>query len=97
MANCGSCGAEILWITLLTREGGSLHPVDYDPHKEPAERLIAVRRIELHGLCGLVLTAARMEKRLEEFRAKRCKWHSSHFATCPNAQQHRAPQSEALF
>lgn len=92
---CESCGADILWITLLQLEGGQLHPVDAErvlgPIGAPVPGQIAVRRLELVGLVGNVLTAVRLARRLEEYLAKGAHWHTSHFATCPNAEKHRHP------
>jgi hypothetical protein len=86
---CEGCGANILWITLLTFTGGGWHPVDAEPEETPAVGMIAVRRMEMQGLVGLELTQTRMAKRLAEFITKGCRWHKSHFATCPDAQRFR--------
>ena len=61
MANCRSCGAEIVW--LKTKQEHSM-PVDYDTFTQGDERL---------------------------FDSK--KGHISHFATCPNADEHRKPRN----
>jgi hypothetical protein len=90
---CGSCGADVLWVTLLTLEGGRSHPVDAEavlgPVGAPAVGQVAVRRVELQGLVGLVLTRDRLEARLEEFVGKGARWYTSHFSTCPAAGRHR--------
>jgi hypothetical protein len=104
VSQCGSCGADVLWITLLHEEGGSKHPVDVEPVLgpvgAPAVGQIAVRRREIIGLVGLVLTRNRIAVRLEEFITAGARWHTSHFSTCPTAAQHRTREhrrEEPLF
>lgn len=98
-STCSSCGAAVLWITLLGNEGGKPHPVDVDSQPTPAVNLIAVRRVEFAGLNGILLTKTRLDSRLAEFERKGAKWYRSHFATCPHAESHRRhdPAQEGLF
>ena len=83
------CGAEIRWITLLTDDGGRPHPVDFEPVELPVIGLIAVRRRELEGLVGLVLTQERAKRRMAELLEKGAQFYRSHFETCPLAERHR--------
>lgn len=86
---CSSCGAEIKWVTLLTLEGGQLHPVDFDPCEMPEIGMLAVRRRELEGWVALVITKDVAARRMEELLTKGATFHKSHFATCPDADEHR--------
>lgn len=83
------CGASIRWVTLLTDAGGRPHPVDFEPVELPVIGLIVVRRRELEGLVGLVLTAERAKTRMQEFIDKRAVFYRSHFERCPRASSHR--------
>lgn len=87
VTECRSCKARIFWCTLMTFEGGKPHPLEVE-EREPERLLIAYNPI---SGTGLVLTAARMEARLEEFKAKGATFHASHFDACPDAGEHRAP------
>ena len=75
-ATCRSCQGSIEWATMPT---GRLMPIDALP--DPSGNL-AVKRDERRELRGRVVTDA------EPLRGDE-KPATSHFATCPNADQHR--------
>lgn len=73
MANCRSCGAEIIWARTVA---GRLIPLD----AEPAERPKGIFRLEealLDGGPQIAISAASDPVYI------------SHFATCPHADEHR--------
>jgi hypothetical protein len=80
MADCRSCGAEIKWAR--TEKNGKPIPVDPEPveggnlelHADDDGELVA------RALCGQEQTLPGMD--LPDR-------YVSHFATCPNADQHR--------
>lgn len=74
MKRCKSCRAPIVWATT---ERGRAIPVDAEPHADGNLVLVPVDR-------GVYL--ARAYQPLFDGKAKR---HRSHFATCPNAPEHR--------
>lgn len=77
-ARCGSCHSEIEWAT---SEAGRAIPIDAQPVDDGN---LAVRRVgnELHS---------RVVKPDDELGPDE-KRGVSHFATCPNANQHRKPR-----
>lgn len=75
MSKCGSCGAEIVWAKTAA---GRKMPLDNTPH--PAGR------IDL-GADGFATVLG--AKRATEVQVEGRKLYQSHFATCPNAAQHR--------
>lgn len=72
---CRSCGAPIFWAT--TRMGKTM-PVDAQPTRDGN---VAITRLSGEWLATVVRA-----KQRELFRRER---YTSHFATCPNAKQHR--------
>jgi hypothetical protein len=96
MAQCESCGAEIVWVTLLTLEGGRQHPMDAAPLAGAAVGCLAFNP---RTGTAMVLTADRMQKRLGELLEKGAEFHASHFETCASAERHRgvSRDQEALF
>lgn len=81
MSRCGSCGAEIIWA----KAGGSKMPLDPTPLAFEAVRLVAYNSAK--GTCR-VLTVPDL-KYLGRWKAAGVTVHRSHFATCPNAAEHR--------
>lgn len=71
---CKSCGAAIIWASI--EPSGKSHPVDAEPSE--------AGNIALSTRAGRVV--ARVLKKGEEYGHPR---RTSHFATCPNAAQHR--------
>lgn len=76
MSACNSCHAPVIWAETRT---GKRMPVDTRPHPDGNVRIVAhpsgVQMAEVLG----PLEVAAAEQPL----------HRSHFATCPNAAQHR--------
>lgn len=78
MSTCKSCGAEIVWIRM---KSGKMMPCDalgvaYDPDD--------------NGTLTLITPDGEIVKGNPSQDFKHCKWgYCSHFATCPNADQHR--------
>lgn len=70
MANCRSCGAEIIWR--ITEKGKRI-PLDAQPIKTPGLFYEAGGTDHVHSAPELYLT---------------------HFASCPNADQHRKERGE---
>lgn len=79
-SQCRSCGAAITWIELAT---GKRMPLDVMPNATLGNVLV-----DETGAGGRILTG----EELETMRSARKSLHLSHFATCPNATQHRAPR-----
>lgn len=75
MATCRSCGEEIFFVTLPS---GKLIPLD--PAPDPIEGNVGVI-----GSRGDVLT----DRQATAARAMDIRLYRSHFATCPNAAEHR--------
>jgi hypothetical protein len=71
---CRSCGASILWVALTS---GKRMPLDAEPHSDG--------NVALMPAGAMVLTAELIELG-KKIGSKR---YQSHFATCPNASQHR--------
>lgn len=76
---CSSCGAEVFWAQLPS---GKSMPVDSEPTPDGTVLLF-------HTPEGSI--RAQVLKRGEEAPAGRPR-RTSHFSTCPNAQQHRRPR-----
>ena len=76
MSKCKSCKASIIWVSLKNKQG------EYHPHP-----------INVKPVKGIILeaqTSANMHvKGLPAFMAD---VYTSHFATCPNAAEHRKDQ-----
>jgi hypothetical protein len=85
MSACSSCGAEIRWVLLRSKDGDPKpHPLDAKPSADS-------------GNIGIVDTAGREpiaeivpKAQLALFGgANAAPRYTSHFATCPSAAQHR--------
>ena len=76
MSKCKSCGAEIKWI--LTQSGKKM-PVDAKP---------VPYRADPGGSLSLVTMNGRVERGVLDLDSDQAGY-VSHFATCPNANEHR--------
>lgn len=79
MAKCRSCGAEIIWIKMTS---GKNMPVDAKP---------ITYRIAIPGATGTQKLITQDGRVVSCFfdPGSGLKGYTSHFATCPNANQHR--------
>lgn len=79
-AKCRSCGADILWA--VTARGARM-PVDETPDNRPPPRggnlVLGVRN-------GTQLVVAMYDATKHDAKRNR---YTSHFSTCPNADEHR--------
>ena len=78
MSQCKSCGAEVLWVKLVPMN--RLNPVNPTPTREGNIRMLGQRKAVAKVLSKADLETAALAS--EEL-------YTSHFATCPNAKQHR--------
>jgi hypothetical protein len=76
---CRSCGAAIIWEP--STASGKLMPLDAEPHPDGNIVLIPA------GAMVLSKETAETGKRIGSRRYR------SHFATCPDAAQHRKPKA----
>lgn len=79
MSQCRSCGAEVLWVKVVPM--GRLMPVDAEPKEAGNMRMLGERNAVAKVLNKVDLQDARNASE---------KLYASHFATCPNAKQHRS-------
>lgn len=82
MTRCDSCHAQILWAAL---RGGGRMPIDEKAVPFEAAGLVAYNP-NTGG--GIVLAGPDLEK-VPRWKELGATLHRSHFATCPNAAQHR--------
>jgi hypothetical protein len=82
-ARCRSCGAEVLWV--LTGNGKRM-PVDVQPSEKG--NLFVFTPPGIHAALVAESTSS-MSARAEYARKDDRPRFVSHFATCPNAPQHR--------
>lgn len=80
-SRCTSCDANIIWVT--TAATGKPMPVDVEPH--PDGNVLLTERIGRSPLAEVV--AAGQDSLIPGEPLRR-----SHFATCPQADQHRRPR-----
>lgn len=78
-AVCSSCGAEVVWVKTRT---GKKMPVD--ALATPDGNVVITRLEDSGELRGVVLTVEEMASNAWAGRR-----HTSHFATCPQADAHR--------
>ena len=83
-SKCRSCGAEVLWVEW--KRSGKRMPID----AKPAERRMAGMVVVDHRPADNKLIAEKFDGANPEH-AKRPRVYESHFATCPNPEQHRKP------
>lgn len=81
-SKCRSCGAEVLWV--VWRESGKRMPVDVEPDMRPPPKGGTLALTLSGGPFGTLF----VEKYVPEMGPKRNRY-TSHFATCPNASEHR--------
>lgn len=81
-ATCDSCGARVIW-TLTLKTGRSM-PVD----ELPSEDGNVVLCLEEDGKGPPISRVLSKGEHVDATTAR----HKSHFATCPNAAQHRRPR-----
>jgi hypothetical protein len=80
MSACRSCGADIIWART---ERGSKMPLDAEPVTEGQHRFVLRDRSSSEG--PLAIAAWGLDPKTDPH-------YVSHFATCPNADQHRSPR-----
>lgn len=78
MSACKSCGAEVLWVKLIPM--GRVNPLNPTPSRSGNIRMLGTRKAVAKVLGKAELETAALAS--EEL-------YTSHFATCPNAKQHR--------
>lgn len=78
MSTCKSCGAEVLWVKLVPLNRPN--PLDPTPTRQGNIRMLGMRKAVARVLGKAELADAELAS--EEL-------YTSHFATCPNARQHR--------
>jgi hypothetical protein len=86
MAKCSSCGADIFWVKLIP--SGRRHPVDEKPHEKGSISLTGVSEAG-RAEQAVVLGRSARERELNDGGLL----YMSHFATCPDAANHRRPKS----
>ena len=85
MTKCSSCGAEILWVRTVS---GKKMPLDVEPVwiRQQTGGHTYVRED------GSFIFGEIMGDADDDPDANAIEAHTSHFATCPNADQHRKPR-----
>jgi hypothetical protein len=85
-ATCKSCGATIIWAH-VTKKDGSPGKMPFDPEpREDGTHRMTVREVDGRAEVKAFWVAA---KARDGFLADGGNLRTSHFATCPNAEQHR--------
>lgn len=82
MSQCKSCGAEIVWVT--TEKGRDM-PIDAQPSPDGRFRKERVEHNEQFNRDLKIVHFVR-DSELEDNTAR---LYTSHFATCPDADEHR--------
>ena len=80
MAKCRSCGALIDWVEM---EGGKKMPVDREPREMWNPMPGAMMIVKIHGKYSFVMKCP------DDPLVPLIRVGISHFATCPNADEHR--------
>lgn len=83
MASCKSCGAPVIWVSLLPAKRTA--PLDRETSITGNIRMLGTRNAVAEVVKKTDLEAERAKGPL----------YTSHFATCPNAKQHRKPEGAA--
>jgi len=86
-SKCRSCGADVLWAQWAS---GKRMPVDSEPDMRPPPRGGAL--VLTHRKSADVLLVVKFEPAIHGSSRNR---YTSHFATCPNADEHRMPRDTA--
>lgn len=97
MAKCKSCGAEIIWALTVA---GRRMPVDVSPADRGGGSVLLVAmgnpstepEVGAHGWLALMVASVTEGERGVIERSSGI-LHDSHFATCPNAAEHRKPRA----
>lgn len=84
---CRSCGAEIIWIKVAS---GKMMPCDAKPIRYQIEPN-GSKRLTLVTPFGGTIHAYKAE---EQGDVSKYYGYTSHFATCPNADQHRQRKNQ---
>lgn len=82
MPECRSCGAPILWVKT---ESGKLMPLD--PDLDPKAPMILVERPDNGEI--LAIHRSKVVDFMDDDEAGLWPGRTSHFQTCPNADEHR--------
>lgn len=80
MSTCRSCGAPIIWATVA--KTGKRMPLDATPNPDSGNVLL-----HPDGTCRVV-TNQSIRLAVDDVEAAGT-WHTTHFATCPDADKHR--------
>lgn len=92
-AKCRSCGADVLWATM--KDSGKKIPLDAQP--SPTGNLWCQQKSNPPHLELLAFPALPVDHPgLDTINQDRRRW-VSHFATCPNAGEHRKPKQLGRF
>jgi len=82
-SKCRSCHAEVLWV--VWPASGKRMPVDAEPDMRPLPKGGDIV-LTVHGGAFGELRAEKFNTRAHDTKRNR---YTSHFATCPNADEHR--------
>lgn len=82
---CRSCAKPMLWVVT---NGGKRNPLDLEP--DPTYGNVLVIEGEREWRLGIVIHNDDVLAEARELFPDRI--HTSHFATCPNADEHRRPR-----
>lgn len=91
MSTCTSCGAEIIFVE---SPGGAKLPLDAEPLRDAADPRYGTpaRRPTLYALSGANNEALKVDQPFAGI-VEGMPLYISHFATCPNASEHRKRRS----
>jgi hypothetical protein len=86
MAKCKSCDADIIWALIKKKDGNpGRMPFDPEPTENGTHRMTIREEEGRVIVCAFWVAGKARPKELSEGTNLR----TSHFATCPNADQHR--------
>lgn len=86
MSTCNSCGATIVWA--IVKESGERIPLDTPPTDDGTLEYVGQRDDPTYGSTPLVRPCPRGSTALPGFEQS-MKRYVAHFATCPDADDHR--------
>ncbi len=81
-AKCRSCGAAIIWVTMIA--SGKKNPLNAEPDPEHGNVQVFVD--------GTADVKSSDPAQCKEYRDGGGRLYLSHFATCPNSKAHRKPK-----
>jgi hypothetical protein len=87
MASCKSCGAAIRWVTVVRAHGRGERAMPIDAEPSATGNVLLTGRND-RGPVARVLGAG-------ESGVAGTPLYLAHFASCPNAKQHRKPRGDA--